>query len=135
MTRHFLRDDDLSHDEQADLIDRAIAMKANPFGHQVLAGPQAVAVIFDKPSTRTRVSFSVGIAQLGGYPLVLDSSSTSSAAESRSRTPRGSLTASARRSSGAPSPSPTSNCWQPQAPCRWSTGSPMSFTPVRSWLT
>ena len=76
MIRHFLRDDDLSHDEQADLINRAIAMKANPFGHQVLAGPQAVAVIFDKPSTRTRVSFSVGIAQLGGYPLVLDSSST-----------------------------------------------------------
>ena len=76
MTRHFLRDDDLSHDEQAALIDRAITLKANPFGHQVLAGPQAVAVIFDMPSTRTRVSFSVGIAQLGGYPLLIDSGSS-----------------------------------------------------------
>lgn len=76
MTRHFLRDDDLSHDEQAALIDRAIALKANPFGDQVLAGPKAVGVIFDKPSTRTRVSFSVGIAQLGGYPLVIDSASS-----------------------------------------------------------
>lgn len=76
MTRHFLRDDDLSHNEQAALIDRAIALKANPFGHQILAGPKAVAVIFDKPSTRTRVSFSVGIAQLGGYPLVIDYATT-----------------------------------------------------------
>jgi ornithine carbamoyltransferase len=76
VTRHFLRDDDLSHGEQAALIDRAIAMKANPFGHQILAGPKAVAIIFDKPSTRTRVSFSVGVAQLGGYPLVIDSGSS-----------------------------------------------------------
>jgi ornithine carbamoyltransferase len=76
VTRHFLRDDDLSHDEQAVLIDRAIALKAKPFGDQVLAGPKAVAVIFDKPSTRTRVSFSVGIAQLGGYPMVIDSASS-----------------------------------------------------------
>jgi ornithine carbamoyltransferase len=76
MIRHFLRDDDLTHDEQAALIDRAIALKANPFGYQALAGPAAVAVLFDKPSTRTRVSFSVGIAQLGGYPLVLDTGST-----------------------------------------------------------
>jgi len=76
VTRHFLRDDDLSHGEQAALIDRAIAMKAKPFGHQILAGPKAVAMIFDKPSTRTRVSFAVGIAQLGGYPLVIDSGSS-----------------------------------------------------------
>ena len=47
-------------------------MKADRFGHQPLAGPRAVAVIFDKPSTRTRVSFAVGIAELGGYPLVID---------------------------------------------------------------
>ena len=72
MTRHFLRDDDLSAAEQAHVIERAIALKADPFGDQVLAGPQAVAVIFDKPSTRTRVSFSIGVAQLGGYPLVID---------------------------------------------------------------
>jgi ornithine carbamoyltransferase len=76
MIRHFLRDDDLSHDEQAAVIDRAITLKDSPFGNQTFAGPKAVAVIFDKPSTRTRVSFSVGIAQLGGYPLVIDSATT-----------------------------------------------------------
>ena len=72
MTRHFLRDDDLSAAEQAHVIERAIALKADPFSDQVLAGPRAVAVIFDKPSTRTRVSFSTGVAELGGYPLVID---------------------------------------------------------------
>ena len=54
------------------MIQLAIAMKADPFADQALAGPRAVAVIFDKPSTRTRVSFSVGVADLGGYPLVID---------------------------------------------------------------
>lgn len=72
MTRHFLRDDDLSHDEQASILDRAVELKAHPLDDQSLAGPRAVGLIFDKPSTRTRVSFSVGVAQLGGYPLVLD---------------------------------------------------------------
>ena len=72
MTRHFLRDDDLSPDELIDVLDLADAMKADRHRHQPLIGPKAVAVIFDKPSTRTRVSFSVGIAELGGYPLVID---------------------------------------------------------------
>jgi len=72
MTRHFLRDDDLTPDELIEVLDLADAMKADRFGHRPLAGPKAVAVIFDKPSTRTRVSFSVGIAELGGYPLVID---------------------------------------------------------------
>ena len=72
MTRHFLRDDDLSPDELLEVLDLADAMKADRRRHQPLIGPKAVAVIFDKPSTRTRVSFSVGIAELGGYPLVID---------------------------------------------------------------
>jgi ornithine carbamoyltransferase len=76
MVRHFLRDDDLSPAEQAQVLDLALTFKKAPLDHQVLAGPKAVAVIFDKPSTRTRVSFSVGIAQLGGYPLVIDSGSS-----------------------------------------------------------
>src|SRR5207248_2090643 len=46
---------------------------ADRFGRRPLAGPRAVAVLFDKPSTRTRVSFAAGIAELGGYPLVIDS--------------------------------------------------------------
>jgi ornithine carbamoyltransferase len=70
--RHFLRDDDLSPDEQAAVLDLADALKRDRFREQPLAGPRAVAVLFDKPSTRTRVSFAVGIAELGGYPLVLD---------------------------------------------------------------
>jgi ornithine carbamoyltransferase len=73
MTRHFLRDDDLSPAELVEVLDLAAAMKADRLGFHPLAGPRSVAVIFDKPSTRTRVSFSVGIAELGGYPLVLDS--------------------------------------------------------------
>ncbi|MGH3097319.1 MAG: ornithine carbamoyltransferase [Streptosporangiales bacterium] len=76
MTRHFLRDDDLTPGEQAEVLDLADAMKKDRTGHQPLAGPRAVAVIFDKPSTRTRVSFSVGIAELGGYPLVIDAQSS-----------------------------------------------------------
>ncbi|WP_336923764.1 ornithine carbamoyltransferase [Aquipuribacter sp. SD81] len=71
--RHLLRDDDLSPEEQAEVLDLADAVKADPFGHRPLEGPRAVAVLFDKPSTRTRVSFAIGISQLGGYPLVLDS--------------------------------------------------------------
>jgi ornithine carbamoyltransferase len=76
MTRHFLRDDDLSPAEQAGVLDLADAMKADRFGYRPLAGPQTVAVLFDKPSTRTRVSFAVGIAELGGQPLVIDAQSS-----------------------------------------------------------
>ena len=72
MPRHFLRDDDLSPAEQAGVLDLAAAMKADRFGYRPLAGPRTVAVLFDKPSTRTRISFSVGIAELGGHPLRVD---------------------------------------------------------------
>jgi ornithine carbamoyltransferase len=76
MPRHFLRDDDLTPAEQAGVLDLADAMRKDRFGYPALAGPRAVAVLFDKPSLRTRVSFSVGIAELGGYPLVIDSQTT-----------------------------------------------------------
>jgi ornithine carbamoyltransferase len=76
MPKHFLRDDDLTPAEQTAVLDLAEAMKKDRLGYQTLAGPRAVAVLFDKPSLRTRVSFSVGIAELGGYPLVIDSQST-----------------------------------------------------------
>jgi ornithine carbamoyltransferase len=76
VTRHFLRDDDLSPAELVQVLDLADEMKANRLARQPLAGPRAVAVIFDKPSTRTRVSFSVGIAELGGYPLIIDAQSS-----------------------------------------------------------
>jgi ornithine carbamoyltransferase len=73
MTRHFLRDDDLSPDELIEVLDLADEFKADRFSRRPLAGPRAVAVLFDRPSTRTRVSFSVGIAELGGYPLIIES--------------------------------------------------------------
>ncbi|QKT07152.1 ornithine carbamoyltransferase [Gordonia sp. X0973] len=76
MTRHFLRDDDLTPDEQAQVLALAAELKADPFAHQPLAGPRGVAVLFDKNSTRTRFSFDVGIAQLGGHAVVVDTSST-----------------------------------------------------------
>ncbi len=72
MTRHFLRDDDLSPTELLEVLDLADALKKDRFAARPLEGPRAVAVIFDKTSTRTRISFSVGIAELGGYPLVID---------------------------------------------------------------
>jgi ornithine carbamoyltransferase len=76
MTKHFLRDDDLTPAEQTAVLDLAETMKKDRFGYRTLSGPRAVAVLFDKPSLRTRVSFSVGIAELGGYPLVIDSQTT-----------------------------------------------------------
>ncbi len=70
--RHMLRDDDLAPAEQAEVLALAAAMKVAPFAERPLEGPKAVAVLFDKSSTRTRVSFEVGIAQLGGTPLIID---------------------------------------------------------------
>lgn len=76
MVRHFLRDDDLSPQEQLSVLRLAEQLQKNRFLTQPLMGPKAVAVLFDKPSTRTRVSFSIGIAELGGFPLVIDSLSS-----------------------------------------------------------
>lgn len=73
MTRHFLRDDDLSPAEQLEVLELAARLKADRFSAKPLAGPQTVAVLFDKTSTRTRVSFAVGIADLGGNPLIIQS--------------------------------------------------------------
>ncbi|TQS41662.1 ornithine carbamoyltransferase [Cryptosporangium phraense] len=72
MTRHFLADDDLTPDEQSQVLDLAARMKADRHQFTPLNGPKSVALLFDKPSTRTRVSFAVGVAELGGYPLLLD---------------------------------------------------------------
>ncbi|MFN2479353.1 MAG: ornithine carbamoyltransferase [Pseudonocardiaceae bacterium] len=72
MPRHFLRDDDLTPDEQREILDLADEFKADPFGRNPLAGPRSVAVIFEKSSTRTRLSFEIGVAQLGGHPLIID---------------------------------------------------------------
>ena len=70
--RHFLRDDDVTPAEQAELLDLAAQLKATPYMRRPLAGPQSVAMIFDKPTLRTQVSFGAGIAELGGNPMLVE---------------------------------------------------------------
>lgn len=72
MTRHFLTDLDLSPEEQDRVLSLAGYLKANPYAIRALAGPQTAAMIFDKTSTRTRISFAAGIAALGGSPLIIN---------------------------------------------------------------
>jgi len=74
--RHLLRDDDLTPAEQTEVLDLAEALKAEPFSRRPLEGPRSVAVLFDKSSTRTRLSFETGIAQLGGAPLIVDAAAS-----------------------------------------------------------
>ncbi|OWV05018.1 ornithine carbamoyltransferase [Micromonospora wenchangensis] len=76
MIRHLLADDDLTPAEQSAVLDLAARMKADRFGFTPLAGPRSVAVLFDKQSLRTRISFDAGIAELGGHPLVVDTQVT-----------------------------------------------------------
>ena len=74
--RHFLADDDLSPAEQAQVLDLAAELKRQRYdGPKPLAG-KAVAIVFEKPSTRTRLSFEIGVAELGGHPVVIDAGTT-----------------------------------------------------------
>ena len=70
--RHFLADDDLTATEQAAVLDLADKLKADPYAVRPLAGPRSVALLFDKPTLRTHTSFSAGVAELGGFPMVVD---------------------------------------------------------------
>jgi ornithine carbamoyltransferase len=72
LTRHLLTGEELTPDEVLHIVTRAAELKAAPTSSRVLAG-HSVALIFEKPSTRTRVSFEAGVAELGGHPLVLRS--------------------------------------------------------------
>jgi ornithine carbamoyltransferase len=70
LTRHLLTGTELDRDELLGLLDRADALKAAPLSSRALEG-RSVALIFEKPSTRTRLSFEAGIFELGGQPVVL----------------------------------------------------------------
>lgn len=72
--RHFLTDDDLTPQEQAEVLRLAVELKADRYGRKPLDGPKTVVVLLDKTSTRTRFSFSAGIAELGGHPIITDTS-------------------------------------------------------------
>ncbi|MFD4441901.1 ornithine carbamoyltransferase [Nocardia sp. NPDC058519] len=74
--RHFLRDDDVTQAEQAEILAIAAELKKDPFAYRPLDGPRGVGVIFEKNSTRTRFSFELGIAQLGGHAVVVDGRDT-----------------------------------------------------------
>ena len=76
MTRHFLADDDLTPAEQAQVLDLAAELKAKRFGGPTPLQGKAIAVVFEKPSTRTRLSFEVGIAELGAHPVIIDAGTT-----------------------------------------------------------
>jgi ornithine carbamoyltransferase len=70
VTRHFLTGDELTGDELRALVERALELKADRLSSRALDG-KSVALVFERPSTRTRVSFEVGVHELGGHPLVL----------------------------------------------------------------
>ena len=131
MIRHFLRDDDLTPAEQAAVLDLAARMKADRFGYRPLAGPRSVAVLFDKQSLRTRISFDAGIAELGGHPLVVDTQVThfgrgeslADAGRVLSRYVAAIVLRTARRR-------PDRRARRAAPPCRWSTRSPTASTPA-----
>jgi ornithine carbamoyltransferase len=70
LARHFLTGDELTTAEQRQLLERALELKADRLASRALHG-KSVALVFDKPSTRTRISFETGVYELGGHPLVI----------------------------------------------------------------
>jgi ornithine carbamoyltransferase len=70
LPRHFLTGSELTPADLRALIDRAVALKAAPLSSRALEG-RSVALLFQAPSTRTRLSFEAGVFELGGHPLVL----------------------------------------------------------------
>ena len=76
--RHFLQENDFTNEETVDVFSTAFDLKSNRISKPTTAdlGGQSWGMLFYKQSTRTRVSFEVGIRELGGNPLILDQSST-----------------------------------------------------------
>ncbi len=70
MLTHFITGAELDRDALTSVLDRALALKAAPAASNALAG-RSVAVLFEQPSTRTRVSMEAGVAELGGHPMIL----------------------------------------------------------------
>jgi ornithine carbamoyltransferase len=70
LARHFLTGEELTAGELNGIVERAIELKRDRLASRALEG-LSVALVFDRPSTRTRVSFETGVFELGGHPLVL----------------------------------------------------------------
>ena len=130
MRRPFLTGAELSAGELQALLDRALELKAAPLSSRALDG-RSVALVFQKPSTRTRVSFEVGIDELGGHAVVLRADEL--------QLSRGEACATRRSCSHATSP--PSACARVRTRCsssspstarsRSSTCSPTRTTPAR----
>jgi ornithine carbamoyltransferase len=73
MARHYLSVDDLSPAELMGVLELSAKVKADPAAYADRLHGRSVALVFEKPSTRTRVSFEVGVAELGAHPLVISS--------------------------------------------------------------
>ena len=131
MTRHFLRDDDLTPEEQAEVLALAAELKKAPFSRRPLAGPRGVAVIFDKNSTRTRFSFEIGIAQLGGHAVVVDGRSTQLGREETLEDTGRVLSRYVDAIVWRTFAQDRLTAMAPARRCRWSTRSPTSSTPAR----
>ena len=117
--RHFLKDDDLTSSEQREVLLRARELKADRFAEKPLQGPQSVAVIFDKATLRTQLSFTVGITELGGYPLVVDGNLAQiGTRESIADVTRVLTRQKCPRSCGAPTVRTASRKWLGTRPCR-----------------
>ena len=117
--RHMLRDDDLNHEEQKQVLELAIKFHHDRFYKQPFAGPQAVAVLFDKPSTRTRSSFSIGVAELAATRWSSTSPAPSWAVASPWPIPLVCSTAWLTVWCGAPSARAASKKWPSTPPIRW----------------
>jgi ornithine carbamoyltransferase len=74
MARNYLSVDELTSAELAEIFDLASRIKEDPASYADRLEGRSIALVFEKPSTRTRVSFEVGVAQLGAHPLVISSS-------------------------------------------------------------
>ncbi|MGH2596797.1 MAG: ornithine carbamoyltransferase [Actinomycetota bacterium] len=74
MARNYLSVDDLTPEELDSILELTGKVKTEPGAYADRLRGRSVALIFEKPSTRTRVSFEVGVAELGGHPLVISSS-------------------------------------------------------------
>ena len=132
MTRHFLTGAELTAAELAALLDRALELKAAPLSSRALAG-QSVALIFQKPSTRTRLSFEVGIDELGGHAVVLRADELQL---SRGESPRDTALVLSRHVAPwacARVPTRCSRNWPSTARSPSSTCSPPCTIPARRW--
>jgi ornithine carbamoyltransferase len=127
--RHLLTGTELTSDDLHAILDRAAALKLAPRSSNVLEG-RTVALVFQKPSTRTRVSFEAGIAEMGGHPMVLRPGETQlGRGESLRDTAR--VLGRHVAAVGVRTHTPSWRASRPRTSCRSSTCSPRTRTPAR----